>query len=110
MYWDGKGGPQDRERAKYIWMWAAENKDPLAVVKLEELGYDMKKERELAFDKAKVYKSQPADVRSESDKAAEGLAIVFGFWLLSVLSQDRCQQYRQAQLMGLVAFIPSDCL
>jgi hypothetical protein len=99
MYWDGRGGPQDRERAKYIWMWAAENKERKAVVKLEELGYDMGKERELAFGKAQAYESQRAQIRNPNERAEGGLAILFGLLLLSALAGDECQAYHRAQLL-----------
>jgi hypothetical protein len=105
MYWDGRGGPQDKERAKYIWMWAAENGDRDAIVQLEKLGFDMRKERALAFDKAKAQQSQrpqqPPQVRSQQGRAEEGLAILFGLWLAATVAKNyECQSQRQAQIMG----------
>lgn len=108
MHWDGRGGPEDRERAKYIWMWAAEHKDVMAAMKLQQLRYDAQKERELAFGQAKAYQSQ---AKSQSEKAEEGLAIVFGLLLLSALAKDDCEPYRRAQLVGspLPGPIPAHC-
>jgi hypothetical protein len=100
MYWEGRGGSQDKQRAKYLWMWAAENKDGMAVVKLEELGFDMQKERELAFSKARAHQSQPAQIRGSNESAGEGLVILFGLLALRVLSRDECYDYRRAQLAG----------
>ena len=111
MYWDGRGGSQDKERAKYIWMWAAENKGRLSVVKLEELGYDMRKERELAFGEAQAYQTRRPQVRNQQESAEAGLAIVFGLLVLSALAHDECYDYRHAQLMGtpLPSPIPEKC-
>ena len=110
MYWDGRGGPQDRERAKYIWMWAAENRDRNAIVELEQRGYDMRKERELAFGEAKALpRPSASDAVTQQQKAEEGMAIVFGLWLAATVAKNyACQQEKQQQLMGSSAS-SSDC-
>ncbi|HZQ24851.1 MAG TPA: hypothetical protein VFA89_18835 [Terriglobales bacterium] len=111
MYWDGRGGPQDKERAKYIWMWAAENGDRNAIVELEQRGYDLRKERELAFGKAQSLPArQPApDASTQQQKAEEGMAIVFGLSFAAALAKNyTCQQERQQQLMAGSA-VSSDC-
>lgn len=111
MYCEGRGGPQDRERAKYIWMWAAENHDRNAIVELENRGYDMRKEREIAFGEAKDLPTRPSALGPEAQrqKAEEGMAIIFGLWFAATLAKNyECQQEKQQQLMGGSA-VSSDC-
>lgn len=97
MHWDGRGGPEDKDRAKYIWMWAAQNGDAESILQLRKLKYDLETERERALGVAESGRDQAA---AQQRKAEEGLAIVFGLWFAASLAKNfTCQQERQQQLM-----------
>ena len=101
MYWDGRGGSADRDRAKALWVWSAENGERSAVARLEGLGFNMQKERELAFGKAKAPRTQQDD----ANDAAKGFMLVLGALLVARLAHDinetpECREYRLANLAG----------
>lgn len=102
MYWDGRGGPQDKERAKYLWMWSVQNNDARSLSKLNALGFDPIKEREAAF--AKAQSKALATSGDHTKDAAEGAAMLFGLLLLGTMAQGsespECQAYHRALLVG----------
>jgi TPR repeat protein len=119
LYWDGKGVPLDRERAKYIWMMAAQNQDPRegagarkSITKLEALGFDMQKERESAFKQARDFRDRrsmltlnhPRSLEQEKSDAIEGAGLFFGLIFGETLARGpespECEAYHRMQLVG----------